>query len=1286
VWAEIKVWADVGGTFTDCFVITGGRTLATKVLSSGVMRATVAEPVADCKLRLRDAGSLGCDQFWQGATVSLLRPDGNNGPGDAKTARVRGFNAAESLLEIVSDDEAWSAVSADTVIELDAGLEAPVVATRLLLGIPVRDPLPPLDVRLGTTRGTNALLTRRGAPVGLLVTAGFGDVLRIGQQNRPDLFSLAIDKPPPLTEDVVEVNERLDARGNVLTPIDLEGLREQLLQLRRRGVKSLSICLLHAYVSDVHERRAEKLARELGFDELSLSSEVAPLIKLVSRAETTTLDAYLNPILTRYVANTWSQFGGRPTCRLRLMTSAGNLVAPPAFRGRDSILSGPAGGAVALAAVSEQAGADAAIGLDMGGTSTDVSRFEGRVGRRYESEVAGVQIMTPMMDIHTVAAGGGSICSYRHGRFHVGPDSAGADPGPACYGRGGPLTITDVNLLLGRIPAARFPLPLDRDAAMSRLIEIVDRARDEGHTVESAETIADGFLNIAVTHMAEAARQVSTAEGTDPRVMTLVGFGGAAGQHLCRVADGLQMRRILDHPHAGMLSALGMGLASVGHVITRGVYRTLDAPCLKLIEKIAQQLKRDTAEQLTREQPDSRVPPQFDLECDLRYEGADSPLSLALSPATTLAERFHQKHRATFGYDQTDRAIELVCVRCDATVAASYQLVPPTPSVATDTRSTIRLWCNSRWTEVDVIDRASLSTGQAIEGPSMIVSDHSTLLVEPNWQGQVRADAVIELQPLRQGNPSDAVALVRASEPEQDPVLLEVVSRRLQGIADAMGEVLRRTSVSVNVKERRDYSCAVFRGDGSLIANAPHVPVHLGAMGHTVRHLMKTYPKMSAGDCYLSNDPFAGGSHLPDVTAVTPVFCEDRASGRPDFFVASRAHHAEIGGKTPGSMPPDATSLAEEGVLIRDFALVRGGVGYHDPLRSLLCSGRYPSRNADENLADIAAQQAAGNDGVRALVRLAAVYSTETIDALMGRLLQVAGDSIAEWIETLSPRPMTFRDSLDDGTTIAVTITRQGRDLVVDFSGTAGVHPNGFNATESIVTAAVLYVLRCVSGADLPLCDGVLRDVDLRIPAGLLNPPHQDDPEKCAAVVAGNVETSQRVVDVLLGALHLAAASQGTMNNLLIGDDTFGYYETIGGGSGAVPGHPGADAVHTHMTNTRITDPEVLESRLPIRLHRFAIRSGSGGAGEYPGGAGIVRELEFLKPLQVSLITSRRTIQPYGMEGGQGGAAGENLLVRSSQQIKLPPAVTLTVNPGDRLILKTPGGGGWGSPETGDPD
>ncbi len=1276
----IEVWSDVGGTFTDCFVTRDGRCRVTKVLSSGVVRAAVIDIPGRRRVQLRLPPLHAIDRFWVGARLSEIGREGNH----RHLGTVTSCDGASGMMEV--DCDLGDLAAEGTVLELDPGLEAPVLAVRLLLGIPPCDPLPHMEVRLGTTRGTNALLTRGGARTALLVTGGFQDLLRIGEQDRPDLFALSIRKPSPLTEQVLEIDGRLDATGRVLAPIDESQLRRQLTELWHQGVESLAICLLHAHVDSAQEEICERVARELGFDAVSRSSEVAPLIKLISRAETTTLDAYLNPVLSGYVERVWDQFGGRESCRLRLMTSGGNLVAPVGFRGRDSILSGPAGGVVALADVAESCGVSAAIGLDMGGTSTDVSRHQGRVGRRYESRVAGLRVMTPMMDIHTIAAGGGSICDFRGatseagGRLIVGPESAGADPGPACYGRGGPLTLTDVNLLLGRVPVKRFPFPLDRDAALGCLEAVAGRMPNQ---LPSREALAEGFFQIAVTHMAEAVRAVSTAEGCDAREMSLVGFGGAAGQHLCRVAATLGMAHIIDHPDAAMLSALGIGLADVGRVVARGIYRPLTEDVLKHADAVAAELRIEAEQELRQEHNGSRQP-EFYWECDLRYVGTESSLQLDLEPKATLAERFANRHRDVFGYHRPERQVELVAIRCEATLRSRTPLARHTPHSSRLPVRT-RFWDRNGFVDGELIDRDALREGDSIVAPCMIASDTSTLIVEPGWQGVVGPQGVIELVPVAETREMTDVPIDdRRDETDlDDPVLVEVVARRLQGIAEAMGETLRRTSVSVNVKQRRDYSCAVFRRDGALIANAPHVPVHLGAMGHTVRRMMQVFPEMSPGDCYLSNDPYAGGSHLPDVTLVTPVFV-DASSPAPDFFVASRAHHAEVGGRTPGSMPPEASSLAEEGVVIRDFPLVRYGTSREDRLRELLSSGPFPSRSVEENLADVAAQQAAGYDGQRALVALARRYGARTVDRMMGRLVDLAGDSIGGWIETLPERTLNFVDYLDDGTPIRVRIERQrsrstGHSrLTIDFSGTGAVHPHGFNATPSIVTAAVMYVLRSVTGSELPLCEGVLRDVDLLIPAGLLNPPPHESPADCAAVVAGNVETSQRIVDVLLGALGVAAASQGTMNNLLIGDETFGYYETIGGGSGATAAGDGADAVHTHMTNTRITDAEVLESRLPLRLHAFLIRRDSGGKGDHNGGDGIIREIEFLRPLTLSLITSRRTTAPYGAAGGQPGMPGTNRLIRDGHVVSLGPTATIEVLPGDRLRIETPGGGGWG--------
>ncbi|MEM6776514.1 MAG: hydantoinase B/oxoprolinase family protein [Planctomycetota bacterium] len=1284
----IDVAADIGGTFTDCIVRWSDERTARrqrlKVLSSGLVQARVQQRWIGGIMHLAVPTALTHDGFWVGADFVVQSDHGSERRLPIETWQHVG--SSESITHVAARlPESGFTIDAGCRCILDGHLEAPVLAMRLLLGLPIGAPLPPTRVRLGTTRGTNALLTRDGAAIALLTTTGFADLLSIGTQVRPELFDLTIRKPPALPRAVLEIDGRLDRNGIELEPLNTDRVRQDLKRLRRSSpeLHCLAICLLHSARSDVHERRVHELAVEAGFDRVVCSSEVAAVPGMLARASTACLDAYLQPVLDDYVARVRQQLGGENRCHLRWMTSSGNLVSSNRFRGRDSVLSGPAGGVVALATIAKRLGVPV-VGLDMGGTSTDVSYCDGQIGHRHESVVAGIPILTPMMDIHTIAAGGGSVCDIRDGRLAVGPDSAGAEPGPACYGRGGPLTITDVNLLLGRLLPDRFPFPLDLKAAEAALRAAHARLPS---TVEMTEPeLAEGFLSIAVTGMAEAVRVVTTAAGHDAREMTLVGFGGAAGGHVCRVADALGMNRIMDHADAGLFSAVGIESAEIGRIRSVSVEwaladgaagpRVCHGDTMDAMSRLADRLRRDVTEQLREEE---LLGSEQDLtlreEVDLRYRGTQSSLTVVYGPPASLADRFDAMHRQAFGYSRPEMPIEAVAMRVEAKTLSHRDASTPHRECAS---KTLPHSCGDD--DMMRIDRDELSPGTRVDGPCMISSAHSVLIVERNWYAVMGRGYDIQLH----RNPRSQVDAAGHHE----AIEMEIATRTIQGIAESMGEVIRRTSVSVNVKERRDYSCAVFLGDGSLIANAPHVPVHLGAMGHCVRSLMKTYQTMSDGDAYLSNDPFAGGSHLPDVTVVTPVFCDDpheRPDGWPcDFFVASRCHHAEIGGMVPGSMAPNATCLAEEGIVMRNMPLVRNGQSHHDALRRHLRAGPYPSRNALENMADVSAAEAAGREGARRLMQVAKSMSTTCLHKRMLRLMDVAGHATEQWIESLGDEPRTFRDRLDDGSIVQVTMRRDSekKKLQIDFSGTADVHPYAFNATKSIVTSAVLYVLRCVSNHELPLCDGVLRPIELRIPSGLLDPPGGDDPSMCPAVVAGNVETSNRVVDVLLGCLGVAAASQGTMNNWLIGDDTFGYYETVGGGAGATPDGDGGDAVHTHMTNTRITDPEILESRLPVRLVRFAIRRGSGGRGAHRGGDGVIREVEFLQPLTLSLITSRRTTAPYGMAGGEPGAPGQQSLLCDGRSESLPPVVTRSVVPGDRLLLETPGGGAWGSPRS----
>ena len=1298
------VSADVGGTFTDCLIdsidATGQQQVGCiKVLSSGIIRARAIQQASPQQFQLQLPpellsslpGNTLPDGFFVGARVCLLA-----GVDAEPLGSIVEFAGDTHLLTLDGSPTATASPneSDDCLLEIDCQLESPVLATHLLLGIPIGSALPAIEARIGTTKGTNALLTRGGADTALITTAGFKDVLRIGNQDRSDLFELTVRNNQPLADQVVEISARRDSDGEVLQELDRDQVQSLLEQLKQDGIQSVAISLLHAHVNAADEIEVQRLAQSMGFAQVCRSSEVSPLIHLVSRSQTTCLDAYLGPILTHYVQRVQNQFGG-DRCQLELMTSSGNLVPASQFRGRDSVLSGPAGGVVGLSHVALEHDQPLAIGLDMGGTSTDVSRYDGQVGRRYETKIADIRLMTPMMDIHTVAAGGGSVCDYVDGRLLVGPGSAGAAPGPACYGAGGPLTITDINLILGRIAVDRFPFPLDIQAAQSRLQHVTEKMPQPPASIES---LAEGFIEIAVTHMAEAVRAITTARGRDARDHALIGFGGAAAQHLCRVADALQMKTIIDHPRASVLSALGIGVAPTGTIQTTGIYQTLSQLDDQQLHDAVTRLVAQTE---TQPAVASELTCRVNAQVDCRYVGTEATIALPYAEETrvalaSIAKAFHQEHQSRYGYQREDAEIEVVSIRVERTawdlgrldrLSLSQQSGPEHPA-APELRE---VFYQGQWRAFQSIDRNSLSPGDSIPNCSLVVSDQSTLIVEADWSGTVTADGSIVLraqqQPRQQAEHGNKTQSHQQTSTNR-VIRMEIIARRMQSIADAMGQVLQRTAISVNVKERLDFSCAIFQADGTLIANAPHVPVHLGAMGHTVRALHAQFPTMYRGDCYVSNDPYRGGSHLPDVTVVTPVFRPD--SQEPDFFVASRAHHAEIGGITPGSMPPAATHLAEEGVLISGFALVRQGKTYESELASQLAGAAYPSRNVAENLADIRAQVAAGQEGVKLISELMAATPFAELNDSVNQLLRVADASVRRWIQTLPHTPLTFADQLDDGWPICVTLQRQGDRLHIDFTGTGDVHPGAFNATPSIVGSAVLYVLRCHCDSNLPLCEGALWPIDLNIPTGLLRPPSAPDPTHCAAVVAGNVETSQRVVDVLLGAIgtasdgqHAVAASQGTMNNVLIGDESFGYYETIGGGCGATARGPGANGIHSHMTNTRITDAEVLESRLPIRLIRFALRENSAGQGEHPGGQGLVREFEFLRPLTVSLLTGRRLTAPYGVAGGQNGQPGRNSLADGDGEMRsLPPCTTLAVKTGDRLIIETPGGGGWSAPQS----
>ncbi len=1287
-----EAWIDVGGTFTDCYLRRpDGTVTRTKLLSSGVVPISLESGNDGGASGHFEATELRGDAagFWVGAWLRFYDQAGSI----VDQARVTGFVNGSLHLE-----RPLAGGVGRRSGELDAGIEAPVLATRRLLGIPLGEPLPRLRVRMGTTKGTNALLTRRGARTALAITAPLEDLLWIGDQTRPDLFALAIKRPQPLAELTLGIHERLNARGEVLLPLDEDRARHDLHRARQAGCESLAICLMHSYANSQHELQLVRLAQAVGFTQISRSSELAPLIEIVPRAQTAVVDAYLSPIVRDYLERLVTQFGGEESTQLLVMTSAGGLVRWRDYYGKDSILSGPAGGVSALrhlAQVYQQLSGAARlpelIGLDMGGTSTDVCRVSGDHNLQYESTKAGVRIFTPTLPIETVASGGGSICWFDGVSLRVGPQSAGATPGPACYGRGGPLTVTDLNVFLGRIPGAQFPFPIDREAISRRLsTALVESQTALGFTSEVE--LAQGFRRIVNEQMAAAVRTVSIAQGVDPRGQCLVGFGGAAGQHICEIAESLGIERVIDSAEAGLLSALGMGLAPLRLDAVVSVYKPLIAVDWIELSENARQVEQRLIDEL-HDQGIARTDLQVTRWLELRYAKTEATLTIAWPelPATSeqLATEFAAAHHKRYGYARAQSTLlELVAARMEVTSqtrlgvtslaldthggTGSTRLdLPSDTNVATDAKQDANQ--SSRWKHYR---RHELAIDQTVHGPAIVLNVGSTLVIDVGWRGTWLRDGLLVLE--KHESPTEA----EPTSPRHafDPIFRDCFAQRLAAIAAQMGIVLQHTAVSVNVKQRRDYSCAVFDQQGQLLANAPHVPVHLGAMGQTVREILVEFPHPRPGDSFITNDPYRGGSHLPDVTVVTPVF-DDAEPARLKFFVANRAHHADIGGVAPGSMSVSATRLGDEGVIIAPRRLTAAGDDCATELRRLLSMAPHPPRNIDENLADIAAQLAANARGVELIMEYAATNNWEQLQHYSTHVLDSAEQRVRNFLMAHPITPGQFADFLDDGTKIQVSIALKGSGgISIDFSGSGPTSLKNFNANRSIVTAAVIYVLRCLIADELPLNEGVMRCVELTLPTGVLNPKACDPIIDSPAVAAGNVETSQRLVDVLLGALGVAAASQGTMNNLLFGNQRFGFYETICGGAGGTHGQVGASGVHTHMTNTRLTDPEVLEARYPVRLQHFGLRAGSGGHGRWRGGDGVKRVLLFLEPVELSLLTSRRgPYAPFGLDGGQAGSLGYNTLVRiDGTRLSLAGCCQVAVASGEQLEILTPGGGGFG--------
>jgi 5-oxoprolinase (ATP-hydrolysing) len=1134
-------------------------------------------------------------------------------------------------------------------------------------------------VRMGTTVATNALLERKGERTLLVVTRGFRDVLRIAYQNRPRIFARRIDLPSLLHERVVEADERVTADGTVLRAPDLDALEGPLRQAYDDGIRAVAVVCLHSHLFPAHEQAIGELCARIGFPQISLSSEVSPLMKIVPRGDTAVADAYLSPVLRRYVrqvADAVSAQAGHGV-RLMFMQSNGGLAEAGQFRGKDAVLSGPAGGIVGMARMSQLAGFERVIGFDMGGTSTDVSHFAGEYERVFTNRIAGVRLRAPMLDIHTVAAGGGSVLHFDGSRYRVGPDSAGADPGPACYRNGGPLTVTDANVMLGRIQPAHFPAvfgpggdqPLDVAAVRERFTALARAIRERTGDDRTPEQVAEGYLRIAVANIANAVKRISVQKGHDVTRYALTTFGGAGGQHACRVADSLGIRTVLVPPMAGVLSALGIGLADTTAMREQSVEAPLGPAAMPAVRKTADDLEGAArAELLTEDVPEDRI--RVTRRAQLRYDGTDTTLTVELGDPDAMKQAFEERHRATYSFT-LDRPVVVEALSVEATgvtappdlsALATYEGHPAPPRF-------VRLHTAGAWRDAPLHRREDLPPGMAVTGPAIITEAGATTVVDEGWVARTTDDGHLLME---------RTVITESSRPdtEADPVLLEVFNNLFMSIAEQMGARLESTAQSVNIKERLDFSCALFDPDGNLVANAPHIPVHLGSMGTSVKEVIRRRgTSVRPGDTYAVNDPYHGGTHLPDVTVITPVF--DTHGERVLFHVASRGHHAEIGGIAPGSMPAGSRTIDEEGVLFDNWLLAENGRFREEETLRLLTEARYPSRNPATNLADLRAQIAANRKGVDEVGRMIEEFGLDVVQAYMRHVQDNAEEAVRRVVDALDDGEYAYETDSGAVIRVRVRVDREQRSATIDFTGTSAQLATNFNAPFSVVNAAVLYVFRTLVDDDIPLNDGCLRPLKIVVPPGSLLSPVPP-----AAVVAGNVETSQAVTGVLYAALGVQAEGSGTMNNVTFGNERHQYYETVASGSGAGDGFDGAPVVQTHMTNSRLTDPEVLEWRLPVLLEEFAVRDGSGGAGRWHGGDGAVRRIRFREPMTVSTLSQHRRVAPYGMAGGAPGALGANRVERTDGTVTpLGGSDSADVAPGDVLVVETPGGGGYGPPD-----
>lgn len=1244
-----NIYIDTGGTFTDCIGLDeSGKQFRRKVLSSSSLRGTIEEVLSPGLFKISDNWSLSRDIF-RGFTFRLM---------DTKSIcrKIISFDESKRILQLDRPIEDKKELTGKS-FEITSEEEAPVLGIRLITETALDESFPDLMLKLGSTKGTNALLESKGAKTLFVISKGFSDLLKIRNQARPDIFALNVVKPKQITQQILEIDERIDAKGNILKPLNFSKIKKIINKLDKTGIESVAISLMNSYMNPVHENQLKTLFENNGFEFVSTSIKLSPLIKILNRAETTVVNSYLSPIIHSYVNRISKKIGNRS---FQIMTSAGGLVSATMFNPKDSLLSGPAGGVVGAQKISKTDGFYKIITFDMGGTSTDVSRVDNAFDYRYELQVGDAIVNSPAIAIETVAAGGGSICGFDGYKLFVGSESAGAFPGPACYGAGGPLTITDVNILLNRLDTRQFGIPVFKQKSRERLQELIYQIKEQTGELRTEQDVLTGFIDIANEIMAGAIRKISIAKGYSPKDFVLVAFGGAGGLHACDIAEILGIQTIILPEDAGLLSAYGIGNAAVERFAEKQVLQTMK-DVYDFLPDWFVEIENEAAQKLVNEGFKINKIRIRQRMVFLRFKGQDSSLEIEFENTGNLLEKFYLRYEKTYGHRVTNREPEVETIRVIASFndskkeknisnALNYQ---PEPEYFLEN-------------QIPAFVRNKLKPGATISGPALLPDNFSTTYLKPGWNLNIKksGNAILECK-----STGEIAAKTQTRETE-----LELFTNRFMAVAENMGALLQRTSLSLNIKERLDFSCALLDSDGRLVANAPHIPVHLGGLGVCVRTLLK-YFVFEEGDSIVTNHPKYGGSHLPDVTLVTPVFYKKKRVG----FVVNRAHHAEIGGISPGSMPPNAKNLEEEGVVISPFYLVKKGKVNWEGMREILLKSKYPTRSIEENLADLNAALAANKNGSEAMISLIKTHGLKTIQSYLDLLKKHAALKMQETLKKFADGNYEATEYLDDGSPLTVKIRLNSGKCKIDFTGSSPVHPGNMNATEAIVKSVTIYVLRLLLDEPIPLNDGLLEPVEFVLPEGMLNPDFDENPAKCPAVVGGNVEISQRLTDTLLKAFGVEAASQGTMNNTLFGNNNFGYYETICGGCGAGEGFNGASAVHHHMTNTRITDPEILEHLYPVRVEEFSIRKNSGGNGKWNGGDGVKRVLTFLEPVNLSVLTQRRNSGPFGLKGGENGKPGcQKIIKKNGEEIRLDSIQNINLEAGDKFVIETPGGGGFG--------